>query len=99
MFQHSETLPPRVRAFLVSCEVPLSSKTWVTVHGPIQFSLEFATGVSLCHCLISRVMGVLTLCSIFGFVVLCDAVLFPLLNALPIGFEGDVQQSILSAKR
>ena len=40
----------------------------------------------------------LTSCGVFGFVVLDDAVLLPLLNALPIGFKGDVQQSIL-AKR
>ena len=62
------------------------------------FSFEFATGVSLDHYLISRVVGVLTSCGIFGFVVLDDAVLFPLLDALPIGFKGDVQQSI-PAKR
>ena len=51
------------------------------------FSFEFATGVSLDHHLISRVMGVLTSRGILGLVVLCDAVLLPLLDALPIGFK------------
>ena len=62
------------------------------------FSFKFATGVSLDHCLISMVMGALASRIVFGFVILHNAVLFPLLNVLPIGFKGDVQQSIL-AKR
>ena len=62
------------------------------------FSFEFATGVSFDHHLISRVTGVLTSRGILGFVILNDAMLFALLDVLPTGFEGDVQQSI-PAKR